>query len=186
MSSLADRLSAALPPSVTRLRRRAGKLRKTRMMVRDLRRQVTAQGIRLDRVARRTADVEVTARRLARRLKSAEADLAAARSEVRRLGTAFEPMEQAAGLRALEHGRFAVQVGAVEERIGAVEQRLSDGRIVGDEAEVAQARNVLDEVRREHAQVRAELQIVAAFEERLRRVEASLADLYEGDDRHPV
>jgi hypothetical protein len=41
-------------------------------------------------------------------------------------------------------------------------------------------------VRREHAQVRARLQVVSAYEERIRRLEAVLAEVSGGDLRRPV
>ena len=55
-----------------------------------------------------------------------------------------------------------------------------------DDESVAEGRGLLDEVRTEHARIRARMQVVSAYEERLRRVEESVAELYEGDRRHPV
>ena len=45
---------------------------------------------------------------------------------------------------------------------------------------------LVDDVRTEHARIRARMQVISAYEERLRRVEESVAELYEGDPRHLV
>ena len=55
-----------------------------------------------------------------------------------------------------------------------------------DDERLAEGRGLLEEVRTEHARIRARMQVVSAYEERLRRVEESVAELYEGDRRHPV
>ena len=98
----------------------------------------------------------------------------------------FEPFEKASNLRSLEHGRFSLQIGAVEERLGTVEQRLADGHLVADDASMTVARSIIDEVRREHEQIRVRMQIISSYEERLRRVEETAAQLYDGDARHQV
>jgi hypothetical protein len=70
--------------------------------------------------------------------------------------------------------------------MGALEERLQTGTFVADDASMAQARSLVDEVRREHEQVRVRMQLVSHYEERLRRVEQALAGLHGGDPRQPV
>lgn len=98
----------------------------------------------------------------------------------------LRPIEAAAHTREVEHGRLRVQVGVFEERMGRLEQRLESGSFVADDASMAEARSLVDEVRHEHEQARVRMQIVSHYEERLRRVEEALATLYDGDVRHPV
>ena len=91
----------------------------------------------------------------------------------------------------VERERRDLQLGAVETRLADLEQRLADrgaGRAgtAPDAAELAEGRALLAEVRDEHARLRARMQVVSAYEERLRRVEESVADLYDGDRRHLV
>jgi hypothetical protein len=86
----------------------------------------------------------------------------------------------------VEHGRLRVQVGVVEERMGRLEQRLESGSFVADDASMAEARSLVDEVRKEHEQARVRMQIVSHYEERLRRVEEALVGLHGEDVRHPV
>lgn len=98
----------------------------------------------------------------------------------------LRPVEVDSHRRDVEHGRVSVQVGVIEERMGALEQRLSSGTFVADDESMAQARSLVDEVRREHEQARVRMQIVSHYEERLRRVEETLTQLYDGDTRHRV
>ena len=72
-----------------------------------------------------------------------------------------------------------------------VRRRIADARsgvaaAPLDDAQLATGRGLLDEVRTEHARVRARMQVVSAYEERLRRVEESVAELFDGDRRHQV
>jgi hypothetical protein len=98
----------------------------------------------------------------------------------------LRPIELGSNTREVEHGRLRVQVGVFEERMGRLEQRLESGSFVADDASMAEARSLVDEVRHEHEQARVRMQIVSHYEERLRRVEEALATLYDGDVRHPV
>jgi hypothetical protein len=89
--------------------------------------------------------------------------------------------------RDVEHGRVTTQVGVLEQRLGALEQRLSTGTFVADDAGRAEARSLVEEVRREHEQVRVRMQLVSHYEERLRRVEEELTSRPGGADlRNPV
>jgi hypothetical protein len=102
------------------------------------------------------------------------------------LEKAFQPFVKASNLRALEHGRFSLQVGAIEGRLGDLEQRLEQAPLLADDSTTAEARHIVDVVRREHEQIRVRMQIISSYEERLRRVEETVACLYDGDPRHQV
>jgi len=98
----------------------------------------------------------------------------------------LKPLAAAEHTRVVEHGRMRVQVGVFEERMGRLEQRLEGGTFVADDASLAEARSLVDEIRQEHEQARVRMQIVSHYEERMRRVEEAVAGLHGGDVRHPV
>jgi hypothetical protein len=66
--------------------------------------------------------------------------------------------------------RMIPQVASFETRLAAVEELLA-AVPAADSAQVAQARSLIDEIRREHAQIRVRLTGVAQYEERLGRLE---------------
>ncbi|GAA4430059.1 hypothetical protein ACFQV2_39710 [Actinokineospora soli] len=66
--------------------------------------------------------------------------------------------------------RIIPQVASFEARLAAIDDLLS-GTPTADDAQVAQARSLIDEIRREHAQIRVRLTGVAQYEERLGRLE---------------
>jgi chromosome segregation ATPase len=120
------------------------------------------------------------AQKLETRLKTLEREVAALRERVR-------PVELASNRREVEHGRVSVQVGVLEQRLGEIEERIATGTFVADDAEQAEARRLVDEVRHEHQQARVRFQIISHYEERLRRVEQALVELLDdGDLRQPV
>ena len=153
---------------VGRARRKLGRLRRTRMMVRAVNRRVDAQR---DQV-----------RTLEKRVERAESSTRSARELEKRIAE----LERTDAIRGTFAERLATQLAAVEERLGGLDERLADGTFVADDAGQAQARDLVAEVRREHAQVRARLQVVSAYEERIRRLEAVVAELSGGDLRRPV
>ena len=79
--------------------------------------------------------------------------------------------------------RIATDLRSLEQRIDGLASGATP--VTGDETEVAEARNVLDAVRTEHARVRARLQVVSRYEERIRRIEEAVVTLYGGDLRGP-
>ena len=160
---------AATPPT---LRRRLGRVRRRLIGVRDLETRTVKHGERLTRLTDRVA-------KLSSRLQ-------AQHEATTRLDRRLADIERAAKVRATEHDKLGFQFGAIEQRLGALEQRVSDGDLVVDAPAEAEARRLLDEVRAEHARVRARLQVVSAYEERLRRVEESVAQVHDGDPRHLV
>lgn len=127
----------------------------------------------LPRSVRRQLDTQ------SRQIEKLSASVAALKAE-------WKPVNAAARYGAVEHGWLMNQVGVLEERLGELEQRLGDGTFVADDAEQAEARQLVDVVRREHQQVRVRMQIVSHYEERLRRVEDAVAQLFDGDPRHVV
>ncbi|MEJ7743912.1 MAG: hypothetical protein WKF73_16040 [Nocardioidaceae bacterium] len=84
----------------------------------------------------------------------------------------------------LTHDNFwtAEDVRRVAPQVAALDMRLEDLRqsqsnVEGTPEQMQQARNIVDEVRREHAQVRSRLTAVAWYEDRLRKLEDQLASL---------
>ena len=110
---------------------------------------------------------------------------------LRDLEARTKELERATTMDSIERERRDGQFGTIEVRLADLEQRLADSAagatgIPLDDDQLAQGRGLLDEVRTEHSRIRARMQIVSAYEERLRRVEESVAELYDGDRRHPV
>ena len=100
-------------------------------------------------------------------------------------------LDRARTMEASERERRDAQFGTIEVRLAHLEQRLHDARpqfagVPPDDEALAEAASLVDAVRTEHARIRARMQVVSAYEERLRRVEESVAELYEGDPRHLV
>ncbi len=90
-----------------------------------------------------------------------------------------------------ERERRDAQFGVLEVRLADLEEQLAQSRqrvdaADTDLAQLAEGRTLLEEVRAEHARIRVRMQVVSAYEERLRRVEESVAELFEGDPRHLV
>lgn len=68
--------------------------------------------------------------------------------------------------------RLSPQVAALEERVEELRRRLDDPPFEATDDEHAEARRLVDEVRAEHARVRARITAATVFEERLRVLEA--------------
>lgn len=122
-------------------------------------------------------------RRALSRLRSAVAEILTRLDNLERQRRSYE---QASELRMIEHQRLGFQFGSIEQRLGRIEQQLTDGVLVATDDDTAEARSILDEVRREHEQVRVRMQIISSYEERLRRVEAALDRLDSQDPRYQV
>lgn len=143
-----------------------------RTHVKDLEEQVIRLQARLDRVQGGHRKLRERAQDQAGRLKA--------------LRAAITPVTRADNLRELDHQRAMQQLAVLEQRVGRLEERLEGDRYAADDEALRQARSLVDTVRREHDQVRVRMQVVSAYEERLRRLEATVTDLYEGDQRHPI
>lgn len=85
--------------------------------------------------------------------------------EVRAQGTRISDVER-------ELIRIAPQLAALEQRLEDLRVRLDDPAFVADNDQRAEARSLVDEVRAEHAKVRARISAAVVFEERLRVLEA--------------
>lgn len=86
-------------------------------------------------------------------------------------GERIADLERRLGDAVREIGRIGPQLAALEERVEELRARLQDPPLTADAAEVEAARSVLDEVRAEHARVRARISAATVFEERLRVLE---------------
>ncbi len=120
------------------------------------------------------------------RIERQATQLATLKSTVAAMKERSLPFEQAANRRQVEHGRVSNQVGVLEERMGRLEERLATGPLIADDADTAEARALIDIVRREHEQVRVRMQIISHYEERLRRLEAAIESLDDSDVRRMV
>jgi len=72
-----------------------------------------------------------------------------------------------------EMKRLSPQVAALEERIEDLRQKLDTPGLDASDGDRAEARSLVEEIRREHAQVRARISAATVFEERLRVLEAA-------------
>jgi len=70
-----------------------------------------------------------------------------------------------------ELARVSPQLAALEERVEHLTQRLGSAQLVAAPDDEAAVRTLLEEVRGEHARVRARITAATVFEERLRVLE---------------
>jgi chromosome segregation ATPase len=73
-----------------------------------------------------------------------------------------------------ETRRLEPHIASLEERVTTLDERATEQLAPPADGELDQARSVLDEVRTEHARIRARLTAVAKYEERLGRLEQTL------------
>jgi exonuclease VII small subunit len=123
--------------------------------------------------------------RLRQSIEKLQKKLDRANERLRDDHTALNEVTKTDSLREVDFGRAMQQLGSLEARLGSLERDGGEAVVAapGDEVE---ARRLLDAVQREHEQIRVRFQVVTSYEERLRRVEAALTKLYDGDDRHPL
>ena len=95
----------------------------------------------------------------------------------------LDALEKEMAVARVDLDRIATDLRSLEQRLDAMTAAADP--VTGDEAEVVEARNVLEAVRSEHARVRARLQVVSRYEERIRRIEEAVVKLYGGDLRGP-
>ena len=95
----------------------------------------------------------------------------------------LDALEREMAVARVDLDRIATDLRSLEQRIDGLASGAAP--VTGDETEVAEARNVLEAVRAEHARVRARLQVVSRYEERIRRIEEAVVSLYGGDLRGP-
>ena len=159
------------------LRRRVADARATVVGTKGLRTKVASQAATLKALR---AKVDESQQRLARQ-----------EQQLKDLEARVTYLDRARALEASERERRDAQFGTIEVRLAELEQRLQDahpltGTTPPDDDQLAEASRLVEEVRTEHARVRARMQVISSYEERLRRVEESLTELYEGDPRHLV
>lgn len=73
--------------------------------------------------------------------------------------------------------RIGPQVAALEVRLDELRQRVEAPTGTLDEASAASARAIIEDVRREHEQVRARISAAVRYEERLQQLERRVAAL---------
>jgi predicted nucleic acid-binding Zn-ribbon protein len=71
---------------------------------------------------------------------------------------------------------LAAQNAAIEERLQDLSDKVERRNYDATDDERAEARNLLDEVREEHRRIRVRFGVVTRYEERVRRLEAALAE----------
>jgi DNA repair exonuclease SbcCD ATPase subunit len=161
----------------TPVRQRLGRAVRKSAPMRELRAELAIQVAQNERLAARSD----------RLLREQGKKLDEMTRSVSRLQERVGPLEHAAGNHDADLSRSTGQIEAIEQRLATLEDHpLVDGPLTTDDESTAEARTLLSEVRHEHAQIRARMQLITWYEERLRRVEATLTDLYDGDARHPV
>jgi len=168
------------PTDAPTVRRRIADVRATVVGTKGLRNRVAKHTTVLATLKTRLDDQQQRLGRQDQRLKDLEAKV--------------KLLDRAITADTAERDRRDTQFGTIEVRLATLELRLDDARsgLSGDpgagpdDEQLDAGRVLLDEVRTEHARIRARMQVVSAYEERLRRVEESVAELYEGDRRHLV
>ncbi|MPY96768.1 MAG: hypothetical protein GEU97_02005 [Actinophytocola sp.] len=117
--------------------------------------------------------LDVQMRPLAQRLDRHRARLNQQRRSIARLATSVEELRRELRQTNSAVERIIPQVAAQEDRIETLRGRLA----VAPSAEygdVAEARGLIEEVQRQHAQIRVRLSGIAFYEERLRKLEDAL------------
>jgi chromosome segregation ATPase len=82
----------------------------------------------------------------------------------------FGEVERLQRWTANELERIVPQVAAQESQLESLRDKIS-AVPTGDETQIDESRSLIDEIRREHAQIRVRLTAVAQYEDRLRKLE---------------
>jgi hypothetical protein len=170
-------MTAPTPTGGSSVRRRIADARATIVGTKGLRARVNKHTATLSTLRTRLDEQKQRIARQDQRMKALEARV--------------KDLNRATSLDLREGERRDSHVGALEVRLADLEQLLADSASGvaakrPDEEQLAAGRSLLDEVRTEHARIRARMQVVSAYEERLRRVEESVTELFDGDRRHLV
>lgn len=126
------------------------------------------------RLARLEQAVEAQAERLQRQQDRLGRQRAALDQQARRLSYYTEQVVKAIDSATGVKSSFEIldsQVGALEMRLADLTDQASAARLAVGERDAVEARSLLDEIRTEHARIRERFGVVAAYEERLRRLE---------------
>jgi len=82
----------------------------------------------------------------------------------------FDEVEKLQRWSANELERIIPQVAGQESQLESLRQKISSVP-VSDQPQIEQARSLIDEIQREHSQIRVRLTAVAQYEDRLRKLE---------------
>lgn len=88
--------------------------------------------------------------------------------------TRFDRQNHRISATEIDLARIGPQVAALEIRVEQLRQRLDVPILDADDETRAQARSIIEEMRREHEQVRARITAAVRYEERLRQLEDRL------------
>lgn len=159
-----------------RLRRPIGDLRRD---VGEIRQRLDNQRARLEAAAKTNAQLRNQILKLQERVSRLQ-------DRVTELKRELGPVQHDQRQREVDYLRALQQLAALEQRVGRIEEQREPDQFTSDEPSLREARSLVDTVRREHDQVRVRFQIISAYEERMRRLEAAILDMYDGDVRHPL
>ena len=106
--------------------------------------------------------------------REAAEDLARLGKRVDRIGERSQSAAKDAELHVREMNRIAPQLAALEAKVEDLRQELTPPPGVDGPEDLVAARSLVQEIQREHAQIRIRLSAVTTYEERLRRIEEKL------------
>lgn len=161
-------------------------LERLRRPIRDLSHDMTEVRARLDKQRARLDRAAKVDAQLRGQLLKLQDRLSRQQESIKELRRELGPVQHDQRQREVDYVRAMQQLGALETRVGRLEERLEPDRFTADDESLREARSLVDTVRREHDQVRVRFQIISAYEERMRRLEAAVIDMYDGDVRHPI
>jgi chromosome segregation ATPase len=92
------------------------------------------------------------------------------RGRIGELSHRFEEMARLQRWSANELERIIPQIGSQESQLESLREKISAAP-ASDGPQAAEARSLIDEIRREHSQIRVRLTAVAQYEDRLRKLE---------------
>lgn len=179
MRAFVDRLKrpgAAIAEEVVGIRQRVDKHRERLDQQRD---RLDQQRTRLDRQVDKLD-------RLRDRVLKLRDQMAGQQRTLAELKQTLGPVQREARQREVDYLRAMHQISALEARVGRIEERLEGDSYTTDDSSLVEARSLVDTVRREHDQVRVRFQLITQYEERMRRLEAAVTELYDGDMRHSI
>lgn len=104
------------------------------------------------------------------RLEHDHAELLAMRGRMDDLERRFTEIERIQRWSANELERIIPQVAAQESQLDSLREKIT-AVPAADQPQIDEARSLIDEIRREHSQVRVRLTAVAQYEDRLRKLE---------------
>jgi TolA-binding protein len=138
---------------------------------------------RLDTLRAEIRGLRGELRRQAQLITEQKKAIAQLKQDIRR---DLQPLKRNDSLREVDFGRAMHQVGALEARVGRLEAESDTDRLAADDESLAEARSLVDTVRREHDHARVRLQVMSSYEERVRRLEAAMLEIYDGDLRQTL